>query len=100
MYGYSKQQATGKTSQDLLHTVFPEPLHEIEEKLLRDGVGRGSSSALFKMVNGLLRPPAGYRQRDKNGLACGVMEIGSDITERRRSEEGLQVRELLLQNSC
>ena len=97
MYGYSKQQATGKTSQDLLHTVFPEPLHEIEEKLLRDGRWEGE---LIRTVQDGKRVIASTRwvsQRDKNGLACGVMEIGSDITERRRSEEGLQVRELLLQ---
>jgi len=34
MYGYSKQQATGKLSHDLLCTVFPQPLAEIEADLL------------------------------------------------------------------
>jgi two-component system cell cycle sensor histidine kinase/response regulator CckA len=96
MYGYSKQQATGKTLQELLHTVYPKPLPDIEEKLRQDGRWEGE---LIRTVQDGTRVTVSSRwvsQRDKNGQACGVMEISSDITERKQREEDLRERELLL----
>ena len=96
MYGYSKQQATGEISQNLLHTVFSEPLAEIEEKLKRDGRWEGE---LVRTTQGGKRVVVSCRwvpQRDRNGELCGVMEISSDITDRKEREEDALERELLL----
>ena len=97
MYGYSSKQAIGQTSQDLLHTILPEPRDEIEEKLLRDGRWEGELIRTVRDGKRVIASARWISQRDKNGWAYGVMEIGSDITERRRNEEGLRERELLLQ---
>ena len=41
MYGYSKEQADGRISHELLRTIFPQPLPEIEAANLRDGCWEG-----------------------------------------------------------
>ena len=40
LYGYTKQEALGQLSHELLKTEFPEPLPQLEEKLARDGFVR------------------------------------------------------------
>jgi two-component system cell cycle sensor histidine kinase/response regulator CckA len=95
-YGYSKQQATGQTSQDLLRTVFPEPLASIEEKLKRDGRWEGELQRTRYDGSQVTVATRWVPQLDKNGQACGVMEVSSDITIRKQNEEELRERELLL----
>ena len=93
MYGYSKEQATGKISYNLLWTVFPKPLAEIEADLLQEGRWEGE---LIQTAQGGTRIVVDGRwvlQRDKNGQACGVMEINNDITDRKRAEENLRQSE-------
>jgi PAS domain S-box-containing protein len=89
MYGYSKQQAVGKISHDLLCTVFPQPLAEIEADLLRKG--RWEGELIHTTQNGRRIAVASrwVVQRDKSGQACGVMEINNDITAHKRAEEAL-----------
>jgi len=96
MYGYSKRQATGKTLQELLHTVFPEPPANIEEKLRNDGRWEGELIRTVQDGKRVMVSSRWVSQLDKDGHACGVMEISSDITERNQREEDLRERELLL----
>ena len=41
LYGWKPEETLGKTSHDLLHTQFPEPLDSIESQLQRKGVWEG-----------------------------------------------------------
>ena len=42
LYGWTKAEAVGRFSHELLRTVFPLPLKEIESHLLRKGAGKAS----------------------------------------------------------
>jgi PAS domain S-box-containing protein len=95
-YGYSKEQATGQTSQALLHTVFPEPQADIQEKLLRDGRWEGELTRTVQDGTRVMVASRWTLWPDKDGQAFGAMEISSDITARKKSEEDLRERELLL----
>jgi two-component system, LuxR family, sensor kinase FixL len=89
MYDYSKQQATGNISHDLLRTVFPQPLAEVEADGLRSGRWDGE---LIHTTQGGTRIVVASRwvlQRDTNGQPCGVMEINHDITLRKQAEQAL-----------
>jgi PAS domain S-box-containing protein len=96
IYGYSRVQATGQTSQTLLHTVFPEPQADIQEKLLRDGRWEGELTRTVQDGTRVMVASRWTLWRDKDGQAFGAMEISSDITARKKSEEDLRERELLL----
>src|ERR1700683_1288551 len=41
LYGWTRNQAMGKRSKELLHTIFPAPLEEIHAELLRTGRWEG-----------------------------------------------------------
>jgi PAS domain S-box-containing protein len=90
LYGWPRQEAVGKVSHQLLHTVFPEPMEEIERKLIAAGHWEGElqhtrrdGAVLQVMSRWALR-------RDSNGRPAGFLEINSDVTERRRIDEQLR----------
>jgi PAS domain S-box-containing protein len=87
MYGYSRQQATGRVSHDLLNTVFPQQLAEIEAFILN--AGRWDGELAHTTQNGTRIDVASQwiLQRDKDGHANGVLEINNDISGRKRMDE-------------
>jgi PAS domain S-box-containing protein len=87
MYGYSKEQAVGRISHELLCTVFPKLLAEIEADVLGGGSWDGDLIHTTRDGRRIVVSSRWIVRRDKNGQAFGVMEINSDITERRRAEE-------------
>jgi PAS domain S-box-containing protein len=90
MYGYSKEQAAGKIVHELLHTVFPQPLDEIDAELLRKGRWEGELIRTTQDGTPTAVNSHWVLQRDKDGLARGVMEISTDITEQKRAEKESQ----------
>jgi PAS domain S-box-containing protein len=87
MYGISKQQAIGKISHTLLHTVFPAPLAEIEAELLREGHWEGELEHKLQDGTRMMVSSRWVLQRDGNGRPMNVMESNNDITERKQAEE-------------
>ena len=89
MLGYSKSQAAGKISHDLLRTEFPQPLDEIKAELMRVGHWEGD---LIKTAQDGRRIVVASRwalQWGKRDQLPRVLVINSDITERKRGEESL-----------
>jgi PAS domain S-box-containing protein len=91
MYGFSKQQATGRIAHDLLWTVFPHPPAEINADLLRKGRWEGELIHTSRDGTRIVAASRWVLQRDKDGQAYGVMEINNDITARKRAQEELQL---------
>jgi PAS domain S-box-containing protein len=89
-YGWSRGEALGRVSHELLETRFPQPLQEIEEQVLRTGRWQGE---------------LGHRRRDGGlivvdsrwallagaaGAPAAALEVNRDVTERKRLEENLK----------
>ena len=83
LYGWSKQEALGRLTHDLLDTVFPIPFSEIAEterwegeliQIKRDGSKITVASRWTTL-------------RDDSGKFAGWLEINTDITARKRAEE-------------
>jgi len=98
MYGYSKEEATGKKSHQLLSTVFPQPMSDIKEQVVRDGRWEGELAQVAKDGTGMIVESRWVVQRNKDGQVLGVMEINSDITTRVRAEEAQREAHLKLQS--
>ena len=90
MYGWTKEEALGKTMRDFLQTQFPIPRDEIMAKLMQEG--RWEEELIHtrkdgKKINVLAR---WVQQRDEEGRPTGVMLINTDITDRLKLEEHLR----------
>lgn len=90
MYGFSSEEAVGRKSHELLKTVSPQPLAELERQVLEDGRWDGELIHTGKDGARLVVASRWALQRDNDGQPSGVLEINNDISERKRAEEHTQ----------
>jgi PAS domain S-box-containing protein len=84
LYGYSRAEAIGRRSHELLKTQFPVSLHDYQSELERDGDWSGELRHKTRDGREVI---VESRQRlvESNGLQL-VLETNRDITERKRAE--------------
>ena len=83
LYGWTSQEAVGKSPQDLLDTVFPVPFSEIMQSDLWEG-------ELVQNKRDGSRITVASRWatlRDNRGELVGWLEINTDITARQQAED-------------
>jgi PAS domain S-box-containing protein len=90
LYGYSRPAAMGRSSHELLRTEFPEPLPEIEKKLLETGIWEGELTHYHRNGGQLHVDSIWIIQGDRQDVQHLVIEANNDITERTRTEEALR----------
>jgi two-component system cell cycle sensor histidine kinase/response regulator CckA len=90
MYGWSKQEALGQISHDLLQTKFSQALDAIERQVRDEGHWEGELQHVRRdgtkvrvLSRWAFRPAA-------DGEPPGILEINTDITEHRKIEEQLR----------
>ncbi|WP_437972166.1 PAS domain S-box protein [Sorangium sp. So ce260] len=86
MYGIRREDAEGRPSHELLRTVFPSPLPEIERSLLTDGHWEGDLEHTTPRGTVIVSSRWVLR-RGPGGAAETVFEINNDITARKAAEE-------------
>ncbi len=89
-YGWTREEVLTRVSHELLQTVFPTPLRDIERELTR--VGRWEGELIQTRRDGMKLVVASRwaLQRDGRGQPSGILETNNDITERKRNEEALE----------
>ena len=92
LYGFDFDTAVGRTSHELLHTAFPEPLEAINRKLTEDGVWQGllghrkaDGTRIWAESRWRLRPGS-------NGSDAIVVENNTDVTQRENLARELNHR--------
>jgi len=91
LYGWTAEQALGKRSPELLHTVFPAPIEQIREELLRSGRWDGELERSKAEGTQVVVASRWSLRRDAQGLPTAILETNNDITERKRREEETRV---------
>jgi two-component system sensor kinase FixL len=91
LYGYNSEEAVGRRSQDLLRTEFPRPMADIAADLLEKEIWNGELANYHK--DGTRVVAAGQLSLWRNGDACEVIEVHSDITHLKLAEQDLAARE-------
>ena len=89
-YGWTKEEAMGRVTYELLQTRSPKPLAELGAEIAERGIWEGELIHLRKDRREILVASRWAVQRDESGLQVGVLEINRDVTERKRAEVALQ----------
>ena len=89
IYGYSPEEALGRIAHELLATVFPESREAVDDALAREGRWVGELRHTRKDGTVIVVSSRQALQRGADGRPSAVIELNSDITERKRVEEEL-----------
>ena len=89
IYGYSRDEADDQITHDLLATVFPEPLAEVNQALASSGQWAGELRHTRKDGQVITVSSRQALARGQDGQPVAIIELNSDITERKRAEDAL-----------
>lgn len=89
LYGWSRDEAIGRTSHELLQTVFPVPFAEIQRKLQDAGGWEGELQHTLRN-GGKVVVSSRWAVRNASDGSQEILEINRDITARRRAEEEIR----------
>jgi PAS domain S-box-containing protein len=91
LYGWTAEQAIGKRSHELLHTVYPAPIEQIREELMSSGRWDGELERSKADGTQVVVASRWSLRRDAQGRPAAILETNNDITERKRREQEARV---------
>ncbi len=89
-YGWLYSEAVGKISHKLFKTRFPEALGKIMDELLKTGSWKGELVHTKRDGSEIVVSSRCTLQRNESGEPAAILEINTDITERKRMEEAIR----------
>ena len=93
LYGWMKREAVGKRTHDLLHTKSLRPLEEIEQELLKSDRWEGELTQTRRDGTPIVVCSRWTLRRGADGEPTAILQVNSDITEQKRTEEALRQSE-------
>lgn len=89
-YGWTKEEVRNKVAYELLHTVFPAPLHEIKIKLQKQGRWEGELIQEKRSGEKIIVESRLALRRNHDKTPIAIVEINNDITEKKHAQIALQ----------
>ena len=96
LYGWAKQEAEGQNANALLRTRFPESREELWPKLMESGRWEGELIHVTRDGVPVTVASSWTLIKDERGNASAILEISSDVTERKKAELALAESEAKL----
>jgi PAS domain S-box-containing protein len=93
LYGYTREEALGRVSHELLRTQFPEPLELITEHIRRESRWTGELIHKRKDESQIVVSSRWALDRDDLGNPRAILETNNDITLQKQTAEALQQSE-------
>jgi PAS domain S-box-containing protein len=93
LYGFTREEALGQVTHDLLQTQFPAHLEMIKEQLHRDERWNGELVHTRKDGTKVIVLSRWALDREANGNVLRILETNSDITQQKRTEKALRESE-------
>ena len=90
IYGYSPEEALGQVTHELLATVFPDSREAVEDALAREGRWVGELRHTRKDGRVIVVSSRQALQRAADGQPSAIIELNSDVTERKLVEVELR----------
>ena len=90
LFGWTSEQAIGKSAHELLHTVFPVPLDQIHAELIRTGRWEGELTKTKADGTQVVVSARWSLRRDEQGRPVAILATNNDITERKRREKRIR----------
>jgi two-component system sensor kinase FixL len=90
LYGWSKDEAVGKVTHELLKTVFPKPIKAIANELHRAGRWEGELIHTKRDGTRIAVASRWSLEHDASGRPVATMETNNDITERTQARQALR----------
>jgi PAS domain S-box-containing protein len=90
MYGWSKEEALGKISHELLRSKFPEPLERIVENVIRTGRWEGEFTQANRQGEPLISSGRWALKVDEKGRPAGILKININVTESKKADQALR----------
>lgn len=98
-YGWTREEALKRVSHDLLRTVLPAPLPDIERELTRAGRWEGELTQTRRDGTKVVAASRWALRRDEQGRPVSILETNNDVTERKQSEEAIRRQANLLEQT-
>jgi PAS domain S-box-containing protein len=99
LYGWTRAEALGQITHDLLHTRFPQPLDEIKATLSRAGHWDGELVHTKRDGTPVTVASRWSLRQTETGQPLGALETNNDITERKRADEVVRRQANLLEQT-
>lgn len=93
LYGFTREEAMGRVTHELLQTEFPTQLGMINEQLRRDERWSGELVHTRKDGTKVIVVSRWMLDRKADGNALRILETNSDITHQKRTEKALRESE-------
>jgi PAS domain S-box-containing protein len=87
LYGWTKEEARGKTTHALFQTRFSKPLAEIDAELHENGSWEGELIHTRRDGSVIVVSSRWALRTDTNGRPLSILESNRDVTQRKREEE-------------
>ena len=98
MYGYSGEEALGRTTHELLQSAPPEPSEQIKAKILRQERWEGEITHTRKDGRRIVVASLQVLHRDELGEPVAVLEVNNDVTDRTLAQEALKEQQDFLRD--